>query len=218
MREIVPAILEKTIPAAQHKLDLVNGLAQWVQIDIMDGVFVPNKTISIADVAQLKTDAHIELHLMIQKPWKHVEVLRHLRPRRVLVHYESFLEDDSHELLFSFVHQLALFNIEVGLAINPETSLSAIKGLDFIVKNISYFLFMTVHPGFGGQALLESVLRKIHTFRQMYPHVSVEVDGGVKLENISYLKKLGVNYYVIGSSLFKAQDVKKRFQQLQQYV
>ena len=220
MRQIIPAIITadenpendfKELKRQFEKLEpFITDLGGWVQIDITDGKFVPEKTtVDLTDLKYFTERANVEFHLMIEKPEETIGEWVRLGPKRVLVHIEAAA--DINELL----NVCRENSVEVGLALNPETPLTMILPW---VNAVDLILFMGVHPGRAGQEFIPEVLDKIKSLRREFPNVKIEIDGGVRIENITELKNAGVDYFVIGSGILKAPDVKKAVEELKEMI
>jgi ribulose-phosphate 3-epimerase len=220
MSQIIPALIVsdenpendlKELKAKFLKLEpFLAEFGNWVQVDITDGKFVPTKTnVDLADLKYFTERANIEFHLMIEKPEETMGEWARLGPKRVLVHIEAITDMD--ELLTVCREN----SVEVGLALNPETPLSMILPW---VNAVDLILFMGVHPGRGGQEFIPEVLDKIKSLRRAFPNVKIEMDGGVRTANIEELKNAGVDYFVVGSGILKAPDVKHAIEELKELI
>ena len=196
--EIIPSILTDNINVAREQILQVDGLTQWIQIDIMDGVFVDNMSINISDLKDLDIKANLEVHLMVSDPESYLDDCRAIGVKRVIFHLESV---DNCLDMISRVHQKGF---EVGIALSPETDLERIKEY---LPQINVVLIMGVKPGFGGQTFIHPTLDRIRKLRAMDINKKIEVDGGVTRENIYELKEAGANYFVVGSALYRDGEV-----------
>ncbi len=194
--EVIPAILVKTREDLLRRIAQVQGLVKEIQIDIMDGQFVPNKTVGIEDLLDLPP-AKYEFHWMVKSPEKWIE--RISGPHMHLVHVEviSSLEDV----------EAAIRKVggRLGLAINPDTPLE--KLLPFVPR-AERVLVMTVRPGFSGQKYIHEMEHKVRRLRELFPTLDIEVDGGVNNETVPHAYSSGANLLAAASAIFASEDIK----------
>ncbi len=172
----------------------------WVQIDITDGEFVTSKTnVSFDELSYFTKLANVEFHLMILRLKNTIDKWIGLGPKRIMFHIEAAETDD----IKNIIEKCKKAQIEVGLALNPETSLlSVIPWLD----KIDLVMFLGVHPGYGGQKLLPDTVSKIELLRYNHSVIKIEIDGGIRANNIRMLKDAGADIMVIGSGIFVTPD------------
>ena len=202
--KIVPAILTDNPQDLKRMLAQVDTFTDFVQIDFMDGSFVPSKSITPEDLAEIKIRIGWEAHLMVKDPIHYLSSLNREGLERVLFHWEA---DPHPESIVSAIRDQGL---AVGLGINPETALSQFKNL---VPKIDSVLFLSVHPGFYGSTFVEEVLEKIREFRSHFPSVVIGIDGGIALDNIGRLKSLEMDYVCVGSRIFRHDDPHKSYEE-----
>ena len=210
MRIVSPSILSANF--ADLKTDVKNVVesgAKYIHIDVMDGHFVPNLSIGPCVVESLRpyTKAVFDVHLMIENPEKYVESFVKSGADIITVHLEAVKDMDA------MINTLRSLGVKVGVSINPETDVE--KLLPYADK-IDMALVMTVHPGFGGQSLIEECLDKVKVLREKFPNLDIEVDGGIKPSNVKLALDAGANVIVAGSAVFCAQDPKAVIEQILQ--
>lgn len=194
--EILPAILVKTRQDLILRINLVAPHVKTIQLDIMDGKFVPNTT--TLEIENLPNYDY-EYHWMVEKPWEWIAKIK--KPAIHLVHIETINSREEWELVRSAV---AKSNGKLGIAINPETYLDKIYPY---VQEIDRLLVMTVKPGFDGQKYMPEMEKKIHEARLSFPELDIEVDGGVNLQTIGLARKAGANLFAAASAIFGQKDI-----------
>lgn len=198
MVQIVPAILATTEKEYQEKLKKVNqsNLFEegWVQIDLMDNIFVQNKSIGSEIIAKYPTKIKLEAQLMVKYPERWIDDLLKAGVKRVIFPVE---DQESLELT---IQALKEARIEIGLSLNPETG---IKKVEKFVPQIDWVLVMSVNPGFGGQKFIESSQDKVKELRDKNWPIKIEVDGGITPEIAAKLVRIGADSLVIGSHLLE---------------
>ncbi|MBI5046798.1 hypothetical protein HZC07_03640 [Candidatus Micrarchaeota archaeon] len=199
--EVIPAILVKTKQELLHRISQVKDHVPFIQLDIMDGEFVPNKTIGLDDLLHLPK-AKYEFHWMVKDPKKYIE--RTIGPHLHLVHVETINSDSYFVELEKAVEKVGG---SLGLAINPETPIE--KLLELLSKSklkINQILVMTVHPGFSGQSYIYEMEQKLKTLRKLYPKINLEVDGGVNQQSIAHAYAAGANILAAASAIFSSKE------------
>jgi ribulose-phosphate 3-epimerase len=191
--KIVPSVLAENMHDFLSLIRQAESFAKYVQIDLMDGIFVQTKSIPLSAVNSLETSLHFEVHLMFKDPLAAVAALDHPGLRKVIFHIES--GDDHPEV----VSRLRKRGIGVGLALNPETVIDEIGDL---AADVDTLLFMTVDPGRYGSPFIPAVLDKVKRARKTFREKIIAVDGGVSANNLPLLMNTGVDYACIGSRIF----------------
>ena len=204
MKKIAPSILSADFSRLGEEISAVEaGGADWIHIDVMDGHFVPNITIGPGVITSLRkiTKLPFDVHLMIENPYRYVEDFAAAGSDIITVHVEA-----THHLHRTLT-MIRDMGIKVGVSLNPGTPLVQVEP---ILTDLDLLLIMTVNPGFGGQRFIISMLPKIRKAREMIaatsPTVSLEVDGGVNLENIKTIAESGADVVVAGTSIFGSKD------------
>lgn len=202
---VVPAILTddpKSLEAMVRKAETFTG---YVQFDIMDGQFVPSHSISCQQLAAVPKKLHWEAHLMTVRPEEHLDCLRKAGAQKVVFHFEAAPSPEA------VIAQARRLGLGAGLAINPETPVSAFLPLAGAVDSV---LFLTVHPGFYGSRFLPEVLDKVAELRRAMPNMEIGVDGGMKESNVAQIARLGVDSIYVGSAIFLQTDPAACFRHL----
>ena len=210
MIEIIPTILVKSFKEVKEGIKKVENYVNWVQLDIMDGVFIDNETFNDPKkLRNFKTKVKIEAHLMVQQPEKVIDDWLEVADR-IIIHFESKITNREWGIreLIKKVHKKKK---EIGLALNPETHYAV--AIPFL-KDLDLVLIMTVQPGWGGQKFKDWVLIKIEALREKWPDGNIEVDGGVDNENVKKIVKAGANLICAGTYIFRSKDTKQAIESL----
>lgn len=203
--KIVPAILTDKAEDLKRMIAAAEAFCGLVQIDIMDGKFVPSRSISADDLAKIETKLTLEIHLMVDKPTEYLEPFKRAAADRIIFHYESKEEP-------SFViSKIRAAGLEAGLAINPETPLSAVERF---FKDIDVLLFLSVNPGFYGSKFIPEVCDKARALKEMKDRPIIAMDGGLKADNILMIRDAGVDLACVGSGIYGKGDAGENYQQL----
>ena len=214
MNCLAPSILSADFAKLGEQLELLDRAgAQYVHIDVMDGVFVPNLSFGTTIVRGLRecTDLFFDVHLMIVNPIKHVERFAGIGADGITVHAEAC--DD----LETTIDEIRRCGAKAAVALSPDTDIDVV--LPFLDK-LSMVLVMTVYPGYGGQKIVTRTFSKIAKLRSIIDErnlsVDIEVDGGVNLQNVEEIKKAGANIFVAGTKIFKGNVLEniKNFKEL----
>ena len=206
MHEIVPAILSHNLADAQNKIKLVEPLVRRVQIDVMDGNFVDNKTLSVDEYANIKTPLIREAQLMVREPEAYLNDCKNFGIDLVEFHLESLGNP------WSVIQKSKSLGLKVGIALNPNTPLERAREY---LQSVDLVLLMSVNPGFGGQEFISETIQRIKLLRAMWPKGIIEVDGGLKNGIVGQCAKAGANFLVVGSGIFGEENPAQILKELQ---
>ncbi len=193
LRKIVPAILTEDPKSLKTMVRQVESFASYVQFDIMDGQFVSPRSITHQDLMALPIKISWEAHLMVERPEDYLENFMKAGAQKVVFHYEA---TSSPRTVILRARELGL---DIGLAVNPETDVSAVIPL---VDDVDSVLFLTVHPGAYGNQFIPKVLDKVVELRRSQPNIEIGVDGGIKENNIRQVARVGTDVLYVGSAIF----------------
>jgi len=202
--KIVPAVLAERENDFFFLIKQAEAFTDYVQIDIMDGFFVPSRSFPVPALNRLKTNIDFEIHLMVKHPSAFMIQVAHPRLRKVIYHFES---DVKHR---DFINQLKKRGIASGLAIKPDTPLEVFR---HIAGYVDTLLFMTVDPGYYGSAFKPEVISKVRETRSVFNDKVIAVDGGVSLENLPLFLDARVDYACVGSRIFESDNPGENYRQ-----
>ncbi|MCP3175919.1 MAG: ribulose-phosphate 3-epimerase [Desulfuromonadales bacterium] len=204
MVKIAPSILSADFSRLGEEIAAIeHGGADYVHVDVMDGHFVPNLTIGplVVEAARRSTALPLDVHLMIENPDRYIPQFAEAGADILTVHQEAVPH------LHRTVQLIRSLGKKAGVSINPATPVST---LEVILEEVDLILVMSVNPGFGGQSFIPSALTKIEALRQLIDRrglaVELEVDGGVKADNIRQVAAAGADVFVAGSAVFGTAD------------
>lgn len=204
MKMIAPSILSADFTEIGGAVALVeNAGADVIHIDVMDGHFVPNLTVGpqlVADLKQ-KTSLPLDVHLMVENPRDFVPLFHEAGADWISIHLEASVH------LHKDISLIKEFGRKAGLALNPATPIHLMKE---IIKDLDYVLLMTVNPGWGGQEFIPFCHEKIAHLKSWITgqklDIPIEIDGGVKRDNLDEMLRDGADIVVVGSGIYKAED------------
>lgn len=212
MPVIAPSILNADFSRLHEEIQMLNeSEAEWIHLDIMDGIFVPNISfgIPIVEAVRKLSDKFLDVHLMIQKPDKYVEAFYKAGANNIIVHYEA--DHNLEETL----KKIKSFGIDSSVCINPKTPVEVLYPY---LKWVDMVLIMSVEAGFGGQAFMPETYQRVETLKKHLTEnnlkVHIEVDGGVNYTNAGSLAEKGVDVLVAGSLVFKSDNPKGTIKKL----
>ena len=216
MKKIAPSILSADFSRLGDEVKAVEKAgADVIHVDVMDGHFVPNITIGPLVVQGLRklTSLPLDVHLMIENADRYVEAFALAGGDWITIHAETCPH------LKATIKKIRRLNVRPGVVLKPATSL---KILYPVLEDLDLVLIMSVNPGFGGQSFIPSTLKKIERLRKMVDQhrdpVEIEVDGGVKVENIREVSAAGGDIFVVGTGIFKTENYEETIKKLREEI
>ena len=203
---VSPSILSCDFANIQRDVEMLNqSAAEWIHVDVMDGVFVPNISFGFPVLSAVRkhTTKVLDVHLMIQHADPYLKDFKAAGADMITVHYEACTH------LHRTIQSIKELGMKAGVALNPHTPVDC---LNSILEELDLVLIMSVNPGFGGQKFISSTLNKVAALNQLKSNRNlnfiIEVDGGVTNENAASLRDAGANALVAGSYVFNSPDPK----------
>lgn len=205
MIEVIPAILEKDFTEIERKIRLVEGLVSWVQIDMADGILVPNTVLHDAEpFSHLPASIHRELHLMVKDPVPYVEPFAQAGFKRFYAHVEADTVED-------FVAACYRHGVEVGLAIDGPTPVEKLRPY---MDNLDCVLVMAINAGFSGQPYRDDTAKKVQIIHDWSIDTPIAIDGAMSAENAAKVVAAGATRICTNSYLFKAPDLREAIEKI----
>lgn len=205
MKTIVsPSLLSANFIDLKSDVEMINKSdADWLHMDVMDGVFVPNISFGfpVLEAVSKACNKPLDVHLMIVNPERYIEQTAKCGAEYMTIHYEACTH------LHRAIQQIHAAGMKAGVSLNPSTPVWV---LEDVIKDLDLVLLMSVNPGFGGQKFIENTIDKVARLRELIQrtgsHALIEVDGGVQGETAPRLVEAGVDALVSGSYVFKSSD------------
>ena len=214
MTKLAPSLLSADFSNLANEIEKIEkGGADYLHLDVMDGIYVPNITFGAPVIKKIKrvTKLPFDVHLMIHQPERYIKDFIEAGADILTVHQEATTH------LHRTIQEIKSHGVMAGVSLNPATPLDT---LEYIIDDLDLILIMSVNPGFGGQSFIKSMEDKIRTLRKLIddkkPNIILEVDGGIKLDNVGFIKEIGTDMVVVGSDIFNSEDITNRTKQFKE--
>lgn len=205
---IAPSILSADLGHLQDEIASIEKHADWIQVDVMDGHFVPNLSFGAPVLSSIKTKLPLDIHLMVTNPQDRLAEFAKVGAANCTFHAEAVKTTAERKLLIDAIHKTKM---TVGIAINPDTP---VENINDVIDLVDLVLIMSVHPGFSGQSFIPAVLPKVEYLRKAHPKLMIQMDGGINAKTAPLCIKSGANNLVAASAIFQAKDRAAAIRQL----
>lgn len=213
---IAPSVLAADFGNLQQQIEMLNSsAADYIHLDVMDGVFVPNISFGMPVIESIQRHASkpLDIHLMIVQPERYIATFQALGASNITVHLEACTH------LHRTIQEIKTAECTAGVAINPHSSVQLLKD---IVRDVDIICVMSVNPGFGGQKFIEHTYTRVKELKALLvetgSNAKIEIDGGVSLENAGRLMECGADILVAGNFVFNSKNPKETINKLKNIV
>lgn len=216
MAMLAPSLLSADFANLKEEIRKIEeGGADYLHLDVMDGIYVPNISFGIPVIKSLRkiTKMPFDVHLMIDRPERYIEDFVKAGADIITVHQEATTH------LHRTIQLIKSFGVKAGVSLNPSTPVETLK---YVMEDLDLILIMSVNPGFGGQSFIPAMIPKIKKVRKLIDErkldIILEIDGGVKLDNVKEIVDHGVDLVVAGSAIFGADDIIQRTREFKKII